>query len=169
MLIFRDATLGDLPGIVEIYNSVVPTRMVTADTEPVTLESRLTWYHDHDPLRRPLWVVETEEGHMAGWVSFQSFYERPAYEATVEISIYLDPAYRGRGLGREVLQTSLERASTIGLRNIVGFIFAHNEPSMALFTKAGFEQWGYLPLVATLDGMERSVVIMGKKINSPTP
>ena len=102
---------------------------------------------------------------MVGWVSFQSFYERPAYEATVEISVYLHPSHRGRGLGKEVLAQSLGRAADLGLKNIVGFIFAHNEPSLKLFTGAGFESWGRLPDVATLDGVERTVVIMGKRLD----
>lgn len=40
MLNYRNATQNDLAAIVEIYNSTVPTRMVTADTEPVSVEDR---------------------------------------------------------------------------------------------------------------------------------
>jgi phosphinothricin acetyltransferase len=46
----------------------------------------------------------------------------------------------------------------------LGFIFSHNAPSLRLFQKAGFEQWGFLNEVAILDGIPRSVVIMGKKL-----
>ena len=101
---------------------------------------------------------------MIGWVSFQSFYERPAYEATVEISLYLHPDQRGKGLGRRVLRDALGKASALGLRNIVGFVFAHNTPSLGLFKSEGFEEWGRLPEVAVLDGTERSVLILGKKL-----
>jgi phosphinothricin acetyltransferase len=160
---FRNAVGSDLEGIVAIYNSVVASRMVTADTEPVTVESRRVWFDAHDPARRPLWVVE-QEGTMIGWVSFQSFYDRPAYDATVEISLYLHPDHRGKGLGHQVLGVALQKASELGLRNIVGFIFSHNAPSIALFTKEGFKEWGRLPGVAVLDGIERTVLILGKKI-----
>ena len=37
----RDATEADLPAIVEIYNATIAGRMVTADTSPVTVESRV--------------------------------------------------------------------------------------------------------------------------------
>ena len=163
MFDLRDARPEDLPAIVAIYNSVVPSRMVTADTEPVTVESRKHWFEVHDPRRRPLWVVESND-QMAGWVSFQSFYERPAYEATVEISVYLDPSFRGRGIGKEVLAESLTRAADLGLRNIVGFIFAHNEPSLRLFRSRGFSEWGSLPDACEMDGVRRSVVILGKAL-----
>ena len=163
-LTYRDALETDLPGIVRIYNSVIASRMVTADTEPVSVDSRVNWFRVHDPKRRPLWVVEDHHGTMIGWVSFQSFYERPAYEATVEISLYLHPDQRGKGLGRKVLRDALDKASALGLRNIVGFIFAHNTPSLGLFRSEGFAEWGRLPEVAVLDGIERSVLILGKKL-----
>src|SRR5215211_7254148 len=101
MLSFRDATIEDLPLIVEIYNSTIAGRMVTADLEPVTVENRLPWFYEHTPGRRPLWVIEKEQQEIAGWVSFQDFYGRQAYNATAEISIYIHPSCRGKGLGKE--------------------------------------------------------------------
>src|ERR1700709_2056399 len=107
-LIYRNAPIESLPGIVEIYNSTVASRMVTADTEPVTIESRIKWFNEHSPNKRPLWVIEDESHAILGWASFQSFYGRPAYDATVEISIYLDEQQRGKGLGKQVLQHCID-------------------------------------------------------------
>src|ERR1700761_4744338 len=90
-LSYRDATLDDLPAIVAIYNSTVPSRQVTADLEPVSVESRLGWFQAHGPEKRPLWVVEGE-GRVIAWLSFSDFYGRPAYSHTAEVSIYLDEA-----------------------------------------------------------------------------
>ncbi len=61
-----DATLEDLPTIVEIYNSTIPGRMVTADTEPVTVESREKWFHEHSPTFRPLWIMKVRRKSPAG-------------------------------------------------------------------------------------------------------
>jgi len=160
---FRDATMHDLPAIVAIYNTTIAGRMVTADTEPVTVESRISWFESHSPVR-PLWVVEDEKGNIAGWVSIKSFYGRPAYQATTEIAIYLDPAYRGKGFGKQILEEATERCRAIGISTLLGFIFAHNEPSLRLFKHAGFEQWGLFPDVAVLDGVKRSLAILGKRI-----
>ena len=82
----RDADEADLPAIVDIYNSTVPTRMVTADTEPVSVESRRTWFREHDPESHPIWVAEVEP-EIAGWFSFEPFRKRPAYQATAEVSV----------------------------------------------------------------------------------
>ena len=162
-LFYRDATLNDLPKIVEIYNSTIPSRLVTSDIEPVTVESRLSWFSEHTPDKRPLWVVESK--NIIGWVSFQSFYYgRSAYEATVEVSIYLDASQRGKGMGKQVLQYSIDTAKQFGINTLLGFIFAHNKPSLKLFKHFGFEEWGTLPNIAVLDGVERSLKILGKRI-----
>lgn len=162
---YRDANISDLPGIVEIYNSTISSRMVTADTEEVSVESRQKWFEGHNPAKRPLWVIENASDQIIGWVSFQSFYGRPAYNATVEISIYLDPEQRGKGLGKQVLQYSIEKAPKFGIKTLLGFIFAHNEPSLKLFRHFGFEDWATLPDVAILDGQERTLKILGKRID----
>jgi phosphinothricin acetyltransferase len=162
-LAFRIATTEDLPVIVEIYNSTIPGRMVTADTEPVTVEDRLAWFHAHDPGRRPLWIVEAE-GEVCGWVSLQHFYGRPAYHATAEISIYLHERCRGRGLGKRILDTVLTKCPGLGIDTLLAFVFGHNEPSLRLFASAGFKRWGHLPDVAELDGVKRDLVILGRKI-----
>ncbi|HWK23644.1 MAG TPA: GNAT family N-acetyltransferase [Ureibacillus sp.] len=161
---FRDATIDDLPKIVEIYNSTIPGRMVTADTEPVTVEDRLNWFHAHNPTKRPLWVVETGN-KICGWVSLQDFYGRPAYKATAEVSIYLDENFRGHGLGKTVLSKVIEAAPSCDVDTLLGFIFSHNEPSLRLFEKFGFERWAHFPEVATLDGIKRDLVILGKKLS----
>jgi L-amino acid N-acyltransferase YncA len=160
----RDANPDDWRRIIEIYNSTVPSRLVTADTEPVTVESRIRWFQEHNPEHRPLWVLESRDKFILGWVSFQSFYGRPAYNATVEISIYLDPSARGKGIGKWVLNYSIERAREFGVKTILGFIFAHNDPSLRLFRSSGFEDWAYLPDIAILDGVERGLRILGKRI-----
>ena len=161
---FRDASQQDLSSIVGIYNSTIATRMVTADTEPVSVESRQPWFDEHVSGKRPLWVLENDQKEIIGWVSFQNFYGRPAYDATAEISIYLHESARGKGIGRDVLAYSIKQAPSFGIKTLLGFIFAHNEPSLKLFRNAGFEEWAYLPNIAVLDGQEKGLKILGKRI-----
>lgn len=163
-LIYRDASLQDLTEIVRIYNSTISSAMVTADTKPVTVESRMAWFREHISGKRPLWVVENPDQKMIGWVSFQSFYGRPAYDKTAEISIYLDAAWRGRGYGNEILEHAISSAPQFGIITLLGFILAHNEPSIKLFRYAGFQEWGALPGVAIINGVERGLMIFGKRV-----
>ncbi|MCG7406714.1 N-acetyltransferase family protein [Paenibacillus sp. ACRRX] len=162
-LSIRDAQRDDLDAIVHIYNSTVWSRLVTADTSPVTVQSREGWFQEHTPDFRPLWVVE-QDGEICAWFSFQSFYGRPAYNATAEVSIYIDERYRGHGLGKYLLERAMEACPELGIRSLLGFIFGHNEPSLALFQRYGFEQWACLPKVAELDGIERDLIIVGKRV-----
>lgn len=156
--------MEDLEGIVDIYNSTIASRTVTADTEPVTVESRKKWFYEHDKVKRPLWVIEDTTNNMIGWVSFQSFYGRPAYDVTAEISIYLESAQRGKGVGKQILSYCIRQAPIYGIRNLLGFIFSHNTASLKLFRSFGFEDWGMLPDVAVLDGQKRSLTIVGRKV-----
>ncbi|WP_341312190.1 N-acetyltransferase family protein [Paraburkholderia sp. IMGN_8] len=166
-LSYRDATLDDLPAIVAIYNSTVPSRQVTADLEPVSVESRVAWFHAHGPQKRPLWVVEDpQNGSVIAWLSFSDFYGRPAYQRSAEVSIYLDERARGKGLGKQLLAASLAAAPALGIDTVLGFIFGHNEASLRLFRGFGFDTWGSLPRVAVLDGVERDLVILGKRLDT---
>ncbi|MCX7220153.1 MAG: GNAT family N-acetyltransferase [Burkholderiales bacterium] len=160
----RIAALEDLPEIVAIYNSTIASRKVTADTEPISVDSRLPWFYAHSPDKRPLWVIEGEAG-IIGWLSFSDFYGRPAYAGTAELSIYLHEDARGRGIGRYFLQAAIEHAPQIAVHTLLGFIFGHNTPSMNLFASFNFQIWANMPRVATLDGVERDLIIFGKRID----
>ncbi|MFE6796133.1 GNAT family N-acetyltransferase [Paenibacillus chitinolyticus] len=159
----RDAVPADLPAIVHIYNSTIPGRMVTADLEPVTVHSRENWFAEHNPETRPIWVLE-KDGKIWGWLSFQSFYGRPAYNGTAEVSIYLNEECRGRGLGRYLLEKAIAACPELGIKTVLGFIFGHNAHSLALFDRYGFAKWAELPRIAELDGIERDLIIMGKRV-----
>ena len=160
----RDATLQDLTAIVNIYNSTISDRTATADTEPVTVESRLSWLQNRDFRYRPVWVIEAN-GEVTGWLSFNNFYGRPAYARTAEISIYIGERYRGRGFGTHLIKRAIAFSPQLQIKNLLGFIFAHNQPSLNLFQKHGFTQWGLLPQIARLDETERDLVILGLKVN----
>src|SRR5215831_10797636 len=163
----RDATEDDLEAIVGIYNAAIPGRLATADTQPVTVESRRAWLRDRDFGRRPIWVAApVSDGAVEAWLSFGNFYGRPAYAATAEVSIYVAPGAQRRGLATRLMEHAVARADSLGVQTFLGFVFAHNERSVALFRKFGFDTWGRLPRVAVLDGVERDLLILGLRVDS---
>jgi L-amino acid N-acyltransferase YncA len=161
-MIIRDATEADLPTIVAIYNAAIPERFATADTEPVSVASRHAWFAEH-AAHRPLWVASVDSS-IVGWLSFQSFYGRPAYYATAEVSVYVAPSQHRSGIGRALLAKAIDTSPSLGLKTLVGFIFGHNEASLRLFAGFGFQRWALLPRVAELDGIERDLVIVGLRV-----
>lgn len=159
----RHATAADLPAIVAIYNDSIPGRLATADTAPVSVDSRREWFAAFDPASRPVWVAE-QDGEVCAWLGLRSFYGRPAYHRTVEAAVYVAPARQRRGLARLLLAHALDAAPRLGIATLLAFVFGHNEASLALFREAGFADWGRLPRVAELDGVERDVVILGRRL-----
>jgi len=162
----RDAIETDLPAIVEIYNATVPTRMVTAELEPVSVKSRVPWFREHAPNNYPLWVAEVDD-QIAGWLSFKEFIPRSAYRGISEVSVYVGERFRRSGIARRLVEEAVKRSPALGLNALVGLIFAHNEPSLQLFARLGFQRWGLLPRVARLDGIERDLTIVGRHLASP--
>jgi phosphinothricin acetyltransferase len=159
----RHATEADLPRIVDIYNATVGTRRSTADTAPVTVASRRAWFRRHTKEHRPVLVHEID-GEVAGWISFSSFYGRPAYHHTAEISVYLAPEHRGKGIGRRILGEAISMAPRCGIKTLLAFIFSHNDPSLRLFRFHGFAEWGRLPDIAEMDGREYSLTVLGRRV-----
>ena len=162
----RDATAADLPAIVDIYNSTIAGRMVTADLEPVSVASRQAWFDAHQSPTRPLWVLVDASGAVAAWLSFDTFYPRAAYDGTAMIAIYVAPTHRRLGLGKSLLLSAVARAPSLGLHTLLGYIFGHNEPSLRLFETHAFARWAHLPRVAVLDGVARDLIIVGRRVTA---
>jgi L-amino acid N-acyltransferase YncA len=162
-MIIREAKETDLPSIVEIYNAAVPTRRATADLEPISLESRREWFKQHNPEQYPIWVLAIE-GRVVGWLGLQMFYGRVAYQKTAEVSLYIASDYQGCGLGKLLVEYALDRCPKLQIKTLICIIFAHNQASICLFEKFGFQRWGYLPGVAELDDLQADVAILGKQL-----
>ncbi len=159
-LSIRAATEHDLEAIRAIYNESIPKRIATADLEPQTIEARRAWFLQRDLTRRPVLVAVDAEG-VCAWGAFTNFKDRAAYAPTAEISVYVADRAAGCGVGRAMLDALLERAPACGIDRILAICFAHNEPSLRLFRSRGFIEWGKFPDACIMDGVRRSVVILG--------
>lgn len=159
----RAATEDDLRDIVEIFNVAVATRMSTAVLEPVTIQERRPWLHEHSADRYPLWVWEVEK-RVAGWLSFQAFMPRSAYRGTAELSVYVHSDFHRHGVARHLLEKAIAMGPELQLTALVGLILGHNQPSLELFESLGFERWGLLPKVTNLEGQARDIVIVGMNL-----
>ena len=133
--------------------------MVTADTEPVTVEDKREWFSKHNE-RRPVEMIFDNSKEL-GWISFSDFYGRPAYSGTAELSIYLHPDHRKKGYGKQILKDCISKAPKLQIHTLLGIIFSHNLHSIHLFSDAGFKEWGHLPDVAVIDGKSYNVKIFG--------
>ncbi|MGR2739162.1 GNAT family N-acetyltransferase [Billgrantia sp. Q4P2] len=164
----REATIDDLPRIVEIYNHAIETRQSNCDVEPLTAESREAWLHSHRGSRRPIWVAEDSaapERGVIGYLNYSYFMnDRPGYFITSDMGLYLHPDYQGKGLGSYILGQAIEHAPAMGIEVLATTIFASNTPSIRLFEKFQFERWGFMPKVARMGDVEHDLVMVGRRV-----
>lgn len=168
------ASKEDLPEILAIYNQTIAGKQATANLAPVTCEERMDWFDEHlNNPARPIYIVRAEtkdateaSSPIVAWGSFSDLYARTAYHISTEISVYLNKDNHGQGLGSALTSWMLTQAPHLGIHNIVALVFAHNKPSLGLFRKLGFEQWGYMPKVCDMQGFVADVVMLGKAVTS---
>ena len=158
------ATINDLPFIIEVYNQSIPDGLATADHQPITIKERENWFNAHNAEKHPLWII-LKEGVPAGWLSFNKFYDRQAYEGVIEISLYLHKAYQGQKIGKFCLDLAIIEARKRHHHTILALIFAHNTISLRLFEDAHFVKWGHFPSVADMPGGWRDLLIYGLKVS----
>ena len=165
----RHATAADLPKIVEIYNFAVATRTCSCDLEPTTVAARQASFAQHSPSHRPLWVAEDADALERGAVGYLGFFhfmnERPGYFITADLAIYLHPDYQNKRLGTYLLGEAIRHAPSLDIEVLEATIFASNQSSIDLFSRNGFERWGYMPRVARLEGVEHDLVMVGRRLN----
>lgn len=86
----REGHESDLPAIVGIYNASIPGRLATADTEPVSVESRRSWFRDRDVARHPLDLER--HANAAVYLSLASLIRSAIFWAIGCASVPVDPA-----------------------------------------------------------------------------
>ena len=115
-------------------------------------------------LRQDLPAIVDIYNSTVAWGSFSDYHPRYAYHISAEVSIYVRHDMRGAGVGKILLRHMLERAPSLDIHNVIALVFGHNYPSLNLFHRSGFEEWGRLPQVCDLETMLADVVILGKRI-----
>jgi phosphinothricin acetyltransferase len=171
----RDATPDDAEAICRIYNQGITDRVATLETELRTPAERREWMAARGP-RHPVLIAEREPLTIAnrppaaqaglvvpattGWASLNRFNPRPVYDHVTDVSVYIDRAWRGRGVGRVLLGALIERARVLGYHKAVLAAFPDNAAGMALYTRLGFTRVGLYREQGRLDGRWVDVVVM---------
>jgi phosphinothricin acetyltransferase len=162
----RPATLEDAARIADIYNQGITERRATFDTELRTaddIRARLG-----DAGRFPLLVADAPDG-VIGWVGLSSYRLRACYAGIAEVSVYLDRASRGGGIGRELLEAMIAAARDLGYWKLVSRVFPFNTASRALCRACGFREVGTYEKHACLDGEWLDVIIVERLIVENQP
>lgn len=140
MIHVRDAVLGDLPAMLDIYNDAIRNLTATFDLEEQNLDERKTWFAKYDD-KYPLVIAELD-GCVVGYCCLNPFRDKPAYAHSTELSVYIAPNYRGRKIGSRLMTEILQRAEQLGYHTVIGGVAGGNLVSMKLHEKFGFTYVG---------------------------
>lgn len=135
----RPSEERDLPALVELYNHYVRNTPITFDTRPFTVEERRPWFEGFSRSGPHRLLVAELSGAVVGYASSGRFRPKPAYDRSVETTIYLAPDVVGRGLGRRLYQDLLDVLRTEeSVHRAFAGITLPNESSLALHARCGF-------------------------------
>ena len=153
-MIIRIAQFSDLEEIVTIYNQAVKVGQKTADTEPITIESRHDWFSSHLPEKHPIIVAEIDSS-IVGWISLSPYRSgRKALTETAEVSCYIHNNYHRLGIASALLSDVIRLCPSLDISTIFAILLDTNIGSYKLLEKFGFDRWGHLPEVANFNGIK---------------
>lgn len=130
-----------LPAIRAIYNDAILHTTALWEYAPRSEATILAWWEAKRSAGYPVLGVE-EEGELAGFASWGPFRPFPAYKYSVEHSVYVAAGFRGRGIGRRLLEALVAEATRRGIHLMVGGICSSNAASIALHRRLGFGHSG---------------------------
>ena len=173
----RPATAEDAAAICHVYNQGIEDRLATLETELRTPDERRQWLAARGP-RHPVIVAElpqpatfsnrpptslSEQAPVAtiiGWGSLNVFNARPAYRHVADFSVYVERAWRGKGVGRVLLTRLVELGRELGYHKLVLSAFPFNAAGVALYERLGFRTVGIYKEQGLLDGRWVDTIIM---------
>jgi L-amino acid N-acyltransferase YncA len=154
----RPATAADAEAICRIYNQGIEDRLATLETELRTPDERRQWLAARSE-RHPVIVAE-RAGEIAGWGSLNVFNARPAYRHVADFSVYVERAWRGKGVGRVLLERLVALGRELGYHKLVLSAFPFNTAGVALYERLGFRTVGIYREQGLLDGRWVDTIIM---------
>jgi L-amino acid N-acyltransferase YncA len=148
---------ADWDSVAAIYAEGLATRQATFETEVPAWEA---WDAAHLPRPR---LKATDGGRIVGWAALSPVSRRAAYAGVAEVSIYVERASRGRGIGRALLAALVRASEDAGFWTLQAGIMAVNAPSLALHAACGFRRVGVRERIGKLDGVWHDVVLMERR------
>ena len=139
----RPATLDDLPALTDIYNYYVVNTTITFDLHPFTAEERRSWFDDHRSSGPHRLLVATDgHGRCVGYASTSRWRPKPAYDTTVEASVYCHPDAVGTGYGTALYAALFDSLEQEDVKTIVAGVSLPNPRSISLHERFGFRSVG---------------------------
>lgn len=165
-LLVRPVADDDMAAITAIYREAVLTGTASFEIDPPDIAEMIRRRDALAAGGHPYLVAEAD-GAVAGYAYAGPYRPRPAYRATVEDSIYLGAAARGRGIGKRLLTALIEAAEAEGFRQMVAVIGdSRHDASIRLHRSMGFRLVGTLENVGFKHGRWLDSVLMQRSLGA---
>lgn len=163
----RPSLREDIPRLTEIYNHYVIHTPITFDLEPYTVERRAVWFEQFAVTGRHRLLVAEENGILVGYAGTMRFRVKPAYDTTVETTVYAAPETMGKGIGRKLYAALFEAIAGENVNRIVGGYTLPNPGSAKLHEQFGFKHVGIFSEVGYKFGKYWDVAWMERPLRLP--
>lgn len=158
MLTIRYTEKADLPALLDIYNYEVINGTATFDLNPKSLSDWEQWFEEHSAGNH-FALTAVWDGAPIGYATLSGYREKEAYIQTTELSVYVHPDYRGRGIATKLINETVAQAKDRGdVHTIVSVITGSNEASLKMHEKLGFAYGGTLYQVGEKFGKLMDIV-----------
>ena len=144
-MLIRPANSEDLPRLTAIYNHYVVNTPITFDVEPYTVERRVPWFEQFAITGRHRLLVAEADGLVVGYAGTTRFRAKPAYDTTVETTIYLCSEAAGKGIGSMLYRALFNSLANEDIHRIVAGYTMPNPASKALHDRFGFQLGWHFP------------------------
>ncbi|MGT2755560.1 GNAT family N-acetyltransferase [Streptococcus ovuberis] len=159
----RPASPTDTKALLDIYAHYIKKTAITFEYEVPTVENfseRIRNIQERFP-----YLVFEENGHVLGYAYASPYKERAAYDWTVELSIYIHPKARQKGIGQALYQTLEEALHQQNIVNLLACISLPNEASIHFHEKQGFREVAHFKEVGFKFNRWHDIIWMQKRIN----
>lgn len=148
---------GHWPEVRAVYLEGLATGEATFETEAPEWER---WDASHLPACR---LVALAGECVAGWAALSPVSARKVYAGVAEVSVYVGAGFRGRGVGRLLLEALVRASEAEGLWTLQASIFPENRASVALHKACGFREVGRRERIGRLGGLWRDTVLLERR------
>ncbi len=162
----RPATDADLPGILAIYNHAIEHTTAIFDYRPHTIDMRREWLRGKEAAGLPVFVA-AEGDRVLGFSTYGPFRAWPAYKYSVELSVYVDPNARRRGIGTALVQAVVDEARRRDLHVVLAGITSDNDISLRLHERLGFREVAHVPEVGYKFGKWLDLKLLALVLDGP--
>lgn len=159
---YHQVSQTDYLYVKEVYDYFILNSTATFHTNKISIEE----LKEIIPLNHPVYqgYIIKLGNKKCGYCYIGQYKKREAYNRTAELTIYIEPVFQGRGIGRNTIEFLIAKAVSVGLKNLVAFVTGDNTKSLQLFSSMGFDKVAHFKNIGEKFGEILDVIVFQKEI-----